>query len=161
MLSDILEQPKAQPVDEDARSTVLIVDDDDVLADVLSRRLQHQGFETSTATSGKAGLAETRANHPDLIVLDLCLPDIDGFAICEELAEDGLLRELHAMDDRPAVLLVGWMDRYAGVWRAWQQGGDELLMKPIFKVEELHSAIVAALENAAAGVRYRPAAASA
>jgi len=87
--------------------------------------------------------------RPDLVI------------ICEDLAEDGLLRELHAMDDRPAVLLVGWMDRYAGLWRAWRQGGDELLMKPVFKTEQLHSAIVAALENAAAGVRHRTATASA
>jgi len=94
-------------------------------------------------------LSTVRHWRPDLVI------------ICEELGGDGLLAELHAMDDRPAVLLVGWMDRYAGVWRAWQQGGDELLMKPIFKVEELHSAIVSALENAAAGVRHRPAAASA
>ena len=85
----------------------------------------------------------------------------DLLIVSEELAGQGLLGELHGRPNRPAILLVGWMDRYDRVWRAWQQGGDELLMKPVFTSEELHAAIVAALENAATGVRIRPAALSA
>ena len=53
------------------------------------------------------------------------------------------------------------MDRYDRAWRAWQTGGDELLMKPVFTSAELHQAIVTALENAAAGCRTRPTAATA
>ena len=87
MFSDTLEKPQPQPVDRDAQSKILIIDDDDVLADVLSRRLKHQGFETLTAGSGKEGLARSRADLPNLIILDLCLPDIDGFSICEQLAD--------------------------------------------------------------------------
>ena len=90
-----------------------------------------------------------RTWKPDLVI------------VSEQLTEDGLLEELHALTDRPAVLLVGWMDRYDLVWRAWQRGGDELLMKPVFKSQELHAAIVAALENAAGGVRAQPSLASA
>ncbi len=85
-----------------------------------------------------------RAEHwqPDLAI------------IASELAEDGLLDRLNDTDgQRPAVLLTGWMDRYDVAWRAWQKGGHELLMKPIFTTDELHEAIVAALENAAAGTR--------
>ena len=81
--------------------------------------------------------------------------------VSAELAEAGLLEQLYAMPRRPAILLVGWMDRYDRVWRAWQHGGDELLMKPVFRHEELHEAIVAALENATVGVRDRRVAASA
>ena len=58
-----------------------------MLADVLSRRLGQQGFATRTAESGTEGLALARSAHPDLILLDLRLPDTDGFAICEELAD--------------------------------------------------------------------------
>ena len=87
--------------------------------------------------------------EPDLIIL------------AAELAERGVLNELNALRDRPAVLLTEHMDRYDRAWRAWQQGGDELLMKPVFRAAELHEAIVTALENAAAGRWSRPTAASA
>jgi len=87
MFSSVLEKPKPERVSTDKRATVLIIDDDEALADVLSRRLQQQGFDTLTAGSGNSGLAKARANRPALIVLDLRLPDIDGFEICERLAD--------------------------------------------------------------------------
>jgi len=59
------------------------------------------------------------------------------------------------------VLLTGWVDRCKQVWRTWQQGGDELLMKPVFKSADLLEAIVSARENAAANTRHFPAAVSA
>ena len=92
-----------------------------------------------------------RVKHwePDLVIL------------AAELAEKGLLNELNALRQRPAILLTEHMDRYDRAWRAWQKGDDELLMKPVFKASELHQAIVVALENAAAGCRTRPTAATA
>ncbi len=57
------------------------------------------------------------------------------------------------METRPAGLLTGWVDRFDVTWRAWQTGGDELLIKPMFREEDLHEAIVMALENAATGHR--------
>lgn len=79
--------------------------------------------------------------HPDLVI------------VASELAETGILEALSQLDSPPAVLLTGWMDRYDIAWRAWQRGGDELLMKPLFNTGELHLAIVTALQNAAAGTR--------
>ena len=61
-------------------------------------------------------------------------------------------RALSQLDPPPAVLLTGWMDRYDVAWHAWQRGGDELLIKPVFRIEELHEAIVTAMENAATAV---------
>ncbi len=89
MFANIAEQPKLEPVrkNKDQRDSILIVDDDDALADVLSRRLKQQGFDAITADSGKTGLAKARSDRPTLIVLDLRLPDTDGFAICEQLAD--------------------------------------------------------------------------
>ena len=86
--------------------------------------------------------AVARAAHwlPDLII------------VAAELAEDNFLELLaEAAPHKPAVLLTGWLDRYDIAWRAWQKGGDELLMKPVFTTDELHAAIVMALENAALG----------
>jgi DNA-binding response OmpR family regulator len=70
-----------------------------------------------------------------------------------ELANRGFLLSIMAMKPRPAVLLTGQMDRFDLAWRAWQKGGDELLIKPIFQVDELHQAIVTALENRTTGAR--------
>lgn len=87
--------------------------------------------------------ALARAAHwqPDLVILAV------------DLADRTLMNGLYALNPRPAVLLAGWVDRYDLAWRAWQIGGDELLMKPVFRREELHLAIVAAMESAAVGMR--------
>ena len=87
--------------------------------------------------------AVERASHwqADLVIL------------ASELADKTLMNALYALHPRPAILLTGWVDRYDLAWRAWQMGGDELLMKPVFRSDDLHQAIVSAMENAAIGVR--------
>ncbi|MEN6458039.1 MAG: response regulator [Thermoguttaceae bacterium] len=75
------------PVALPKRQTVLIIDDDDTLSDVLSYRLKQQGFQTAAAYSGAAGVAKARAELPSAIILDLGLPDTDGLAVCEQLAD--------------------------------------------------------------------------
>ena len=87
MFSNIVEQPELDSVVADKRSTILIIDDDDALADVLSRCLKKQRFDTLVADSGKTGLLRARSERPALILLDLGLPDTDGFAICQQLAD--------------------------------------------------------------------------
>lgn len=82
-----LDQPQSAPVVVARPHTVLIIDDDDTLSDVLGHRLKQQGFKTVAAYSGKAGLAKAKAETPSLVLLDLCLPDGDGLRICEQLAD--------------------------------------------------------------------------
>jgi two-component system cell cycle response regulator len=77
----------ALPVPTQARFRVLIVDDDESLADVLSVRLARQGFGTLIAETGQRALMLARAEKPDCILLDLRLPDIDGFVLCQELVD--------------------------------------------------------------------------
>ena len=83
----VLEQPQPAKVTADGRPTILIIDDDDALSEVLSRRLEQQGFATMVAFSGQSGLARARAERPALILLDLRLPDTDGFSVCAQLAD--------------------------------------------------------------------------
>jgi putative two-component system response regulator len=85
--SATLEQPQSMPVVVDRPKSVLIIDDDDTLSDVLCHRLKRQGLHTVAAYSGKTGLAKAKAQPPSLIVLDLGLPDADGLRICEQLAD--------------------------------------------------------------------------
>lgn len=87
MYSDTLEQLQPAEAETERPGKILIIDDDAALADVLSQRLQSQGFRTLTADSGRAGLDTARCEVPSLVVLDLCLPDIDGFSVCEQLAD--------------------------------------------------------------------------
>jgi len=98
---------------------------------------------------------------PDLALLQCDRWQPDLVILGAELADTGILDAIQRKKDRPAVLLTGWMDRYDIAWRAWQRGGDELLMKPLFAVEELHESIVTALENAVVGTRRDYKAASA
>lgn len=87
MFANVLERPEPASDTTGKRPRILIIDDDDALTDVLSHRLNQQGFETITADLGQSGLARARSDRPALIVLDLQLPDIDGFTICEQLAD--------------------------------------------------------------------------
>lgn len=83
------------------RRSILIVDDDEALADVLSIRLSRQGFTPSIAASGQLALALARAEKPDLILLDLRLPDMDGFELCQQLVDDEQTSEI------PVIILSG------------------------------------------------------
>lgn len=87
MQTNVIPQPKSlRPLDEMPRTILLIDDDRDQLL-VLSTRLERQGFKTLTADSGELGLTIARTQHPDAILLDLRLPDIDGLTVCQELAD--------------------------------------------------------------------------
>jgi CheY-like chemotaxis protein len=90
MFASVMELPKTAParITAGKRQSVLIIDDDEVLSDVLARRLRQQGFDALTADSGQCGLARAKADQPSLILLDLRLPDADGITICEQLADD-------------------------------------------------------------------------
>jgi len=89
MLTDFstFADPQPVPVVVERQHTVLIIDDDDTLSDVLCYRLKKQGLKTVAAYSGAAGLAKAKAAPPSLILLDLGLPDADGLDICEQLTD--------------------------------------------------------------------------
>ncbi len=86
MPTEILEDPQLKPADSKPYR-ILIVDDDEDMVDVLSIRLNRQGFKMLSANSGKRGLEIARSEHPALVLLDLRLPDVDGFTVCQHLAD--------------------------------------------------------------------------
>lgn len=129
---------------------VLIADPDWRFAATARDYLEAHAHTVVFLAEAERVIERTRHWQADLVIL------------AAELAErKGLLNELHALPSRPAILLTEHMDRYDRAWRAWQQGGDELLMKPVFRTSELHQAIVVALENSVTGRRTRPAVATA
>ncbi|MFP4106611.1 MAG: hypothetical protein ACLFVU_11050 [Phycisphaerae bacterium] len=120
---------------------VMIVESDWSLAHQAEDYLESRAHHVCRVIRPAEAL--TKAEHwgPDLVI------------VSAEYTENGLLEELHALPQAPAVLLTGSMDRYDLAWRAWQRGGHELLLKPIFRTSEMRSAIITAMENHAAGTR--------
>jgi len=129
---------------------VLIVDPDWRFAQQASSFLESHAHLAVHQPKPAMALVQSERWQPDLVIIG------------SELAESGIIEAIGRLKDRPAILLTGWMDRYDLAWRAWQRGGDELLMKPLMKIEELQEAMITALENAVVGVRRAgPTAASA
>lgn len=83
-------------------ATILSVDDERDVTDLVSFHLSRAGFEVLTASSGRAALDTITSRKPDLIILDLMLPDIDGFGICE------ILRHQVATATIPIIILSAW-----------------------------------------------------
>ena len=80
--------PDLSPVDAaQRRQSILVVDDDHGQVDALTFRLNQQGYRTFAAESGRYGLEVAAEQQPDLILLDLRLPDTNGFDVCNELSE--------------------------------------------------------------------------
>jgi len=68
-------------------STILVVDDDPDILDALSMILESKGYQVVTAQDGIEGLASLKAEKPDVMILDLLMPKMDGFAVCKELQD--------------------------------------------------------------------------
>ncbi len=123
MHAHVLEQPRLQAISETQDNTVLIVDDDSALVEVLTLRLKNQGFKTLAAASGSQGLSMARREQPDLIVLDLRLPDTDGFTVCQELADSPDTCAI------PVIILSG-MERPDIIRRSREAGCQYYVRKP-------------------------------
>ncbi|MDI2098844.1 response regulator transcription factor [Ruicaihuangia caeni] len=105
----------------------LVVDDEESLSDLLHMALRYEGWEVRTAATGQAALTHAREFKPDVIVLDIMMPDLDGLEVLRRLRTSG--------DDVPVLFLTAKDavdDRVAGL----TGGGDDYLTKP-FSLEEL------------------------
>jgi two-component system response regulator MprA len=120
---------------------VLVVDDDERIAAALRRALEYEGLRVTVVHDGPAALAEVRRQAPDLVVLDLMLPGIDGVTVCERLRAEraGTL-----------VLMLTARDAMADRVRGLDAGADDYLVKP-FAYEELLARVRALLRRRPAG----------
>ena len=130
---------------------LLVVDDEPHIADLVATVARYEGWQAVTAGSGKAALAEAASFGPDIVVLDLMLPDLDGLTVLDRLRENGSAVPVVFLTAKDATA-----DRIAGLTR----GGDDYLVKP-FSVEELMARLRAVLRRSGAAVQHRPAARSA
>jgi DNA-binding response OmpR family regulator len=116
--------------------TILLIEDDENISDPLIFGLQKEGMRVVLAAKGTLGLDLARREHPDLILLDVMLPDLDGFTICRTLRHES---------DTPILMLTARgqeMDRVIGL----ELGADDYIVKP-FNYRELLARIRAALRR--------------
>ncbi len=116
---------------------ILVVDDEPALLEMLALNLRSSGYEVVTAIDGAAALEVARAQSPDLVILDLMLPELDGLTVC---------RSLRQASDTPILILTartGELDKIIGL----ESGADDYLTKP-FSLGELQARIRALLRRA-------------
>ncbi|MGI5283624.1 response regulator transcription factor [Nonomuraea polychroma] len=118
-------------------SRILVVDDEPYLADLVSTALTYEGFETATAATGAAAVAMTASFRPDLIVLDVMLPDVLGTEVCRRIRATGAEIPVVFLTARDAT-----EDKIGGL----TVGGDDYVTKP-FSLEELIARIRAVLRR--------------
>lgn len=124
-----------------APTRVLVVDDEINIAELISTALRYEGFETATAQSGSEALAEVRKRPPQLLILDVMLPDLDGFELARRLgAHSG---------DLPIIFLTA-KDTTEDKIRGLTLGGDDYVTKP-FSVEELIARVQTILRRVGGG----------
>ena len=118
-------------------TAVLVVDDDGPIRRMLERTLSAEGYEVSAAADGGSALVEIERAVPDLVVLDIGLPDLDGLAVCRRLRTKGLALPVLMLTARDAISA-----RVAGL----DAGADDYLLKP-FAAEELLARVRALLRR--------------
>jgi two-component system OmpR family response regulator len=118
---------------------VLVVDDEPNIRELVQVALNFHGCTVLSAATGQAALREAEANEPDLIVLDVVLPDLDGFEVC---------RRLRARGDQVPIIFLTARDTSSDTVQGLALGGDDYVTKP-FSVEALVARIRAVLRRAA------------
>ena len=122
---------------------ILLVDDEPDLVRLVSIRLEAEGYEVIVAIDGHEALAKARADHPDLIILDLMLPKLNGYQVCALLKRDTRFQKT------PIILFTALAhenDEKLG----YESGADAYIRKP-FQGSELLAQIRAVLEKASKG----------
>jgi two-component system response regulator MprA len=120
-----------------ASAAILVVDDDAPIRRMLSRTLAAEGYAVEASPDGGTALAAVERSAPDLVVLDVAMPGVDGLAVARRLRDKGLAVPILFLTARDAVT-----DRVAGL----DAGGDDYLVKP-FAAEELLARIRALLRR--------------
>ena len=115
----------------DAKQRILIVDDEPSIQKILRKQLEVAGFEVSVAVDGAAGLAAIQQTRPDLVVLDVSLPKMNGKDVCNAVKQD----QDSALAKTPIIMLTA-NARREDQEAALKQGADGFLTKP-FQLDEL------------------------
>ncbi len=120
------------------KEKILIVEDNLVLQDTLKYNLVKTGYRVYTTTQGGEAIEQVRNQNPDLVVLDIVLPDLDGFQVC---------RTLRSESDIPILILSARRDEIDKI-AGFEVGADDYMVKP-FSLQEFHARVRALLRRGA------------
>lgn len=127
-------------------TTILIIDDNQKLLDMLRRTLTYEGFRVLTALSGLTALEIIKTDHPDLLVLDWLMPDLDGI---------GVITRLRTLADETPILMLTARDGVEHRVEGLLSGADDYLIKP-FATEELLARIQVLLRRTKVNQHEQP-----
>lgn len=100
---------------------ILIIDDDDAVTELFSLLLKVHGYEVLTANDGVTGIQRIEQERPDLVLLDLMMPEMDGWQVCERVRQFS----------RVPIIVISALDHPAMIARALDSGADDYLVKPV------------------------------
>ncbi|GCF11471.1 response regulator [Dictyobacter arantiisoli] len=118
---------------------ILIVDDEQEVVRILQKNLLNQKYEVITAYTGKDALRIAEERHPDLLLLDINLPDLSGIEVC---------KQLRAQSQLPAIIIISIRDKERDKVRILDAGADDYIAKP-FGIDEVLARVRVALRHAA------------
>tara|TARA_R110002126_G_scaffold99599_2_gene230806 strand:- start:18370 stop:19047 length:678 start_codon:yes stop_codon:yes gene_type:complete len=107
-----------------AKQTILVVDDEKDLLDLIEYNLKKEGFDVLKAENGEEGIAVAKEHNPDLVLLDIMMPKMDGMQAVEEMRRDDQLKNI------PIIFLTARSDEKTEV-EGLNKGGDDYITKPI------------------------------
>lgn len=122
-----------------AKQLILVVEDEEDIRELISYNLAREGFKVSSVASGEAALKAVKDSPPDLVLLDLMLPGLDGLEVCRQIRS-------HAASSRVPVLMVTAKGEEADVVTGLELGADDYLVKP-FSPRVLLARVRAALRR--------------
>ena len=106
------------------KAKVLIVDDEPFNVDYLEQELEDLGYQIITAFNGQEALDKIKSQQPDLVLLDLMMPVLDGFALLSEIKADNVLRDI-------PVIIVSAANDSKSIVKGIKQGADDYITKPV------------------------------
>lgn len=117
---------------------ILLVDDESAIRESLGRKLRREGFVVTLAGSGVEGLRAFHADRPDLVILDIVMPEMDGFTVCQRIRE---------VADTPVMMLSAQAVGEEDIVEGLNAGADEYLVKPV-RLKEFIARVRALLRRA-------------
>lgn len=115
---------------------VIIVDDDELLRKLLTRKLKEEGYEVVLAVDGKEGVEKIKEGKPDLILMDIVMPNMDGFQAMEEIQKDESISHI-------PIVVVSNSGQPVEIDRAKKLGASDWLVKTEFDPQEVINKVIA------------------
>jgi len=119
--------------------TILIIEDDKFLRELIARKLTEEGFGVSEAVDGEEGIKKIKEEKPDLVLLDLILPGIDGFEVLSQMREESALSSI-------PVIILSNLGQKEDVEKGLKMGAVDYLIKAHFTPGEIIDKIKSALK---------------